>query len=120
MAWKAALLERVAALTPSEWVIAAAVLSLVGAIAWIGRNVSRLIESHAALASDLKATREFAARVDEAAAKRCQRVEARQDRLQSKMENLGRDWRDSMRRTEARNSGEYGLTTFDFRKPPEE
>lgn len=120
----AALLERVDALTPRDWIVAAGVLSLVAAIAWIGRHVSQLIETVGVLQERVRIAEgnltnadDFARALDEALAKRMRRLEARQDRLQSQMENLGKDWRDSMRRTEGRTSAEYDLTKFDLRKP---
>lgn len=105
-----ALLERVQALTLRDVVVAALVITLGGAIAWIGWSVSRLRERLAGLD-------EMVARVDAAVAARCRNVELRQDRLQSRMENLGKDWRDSMRRTEERSSGELDLTKIEFRRP---
>jgi hypothetical protein len=118
------LFRRVASLEARDWVIAAGILSLLVAIALIGRHTGQLIEAMAALQDrvaraegNLTNADDFARALDEAVAKRMRNLETRQDRLQAKMENLGKDWRDSMRRTEERNSGEFGFTEFDMRKP---
>jgi hypothetical protein len=60
---------------------------------------------------------ESVARIDEAVAKRVRNLEARQDRLQTRVEHAGKDWRDSKRRTECRSSGEFDMTQFDLKKP---
>jgi hypothetical protein len=107
------LFQRVAALTPSEWLTAIGVAALIGAIAWIGRNVGKVIDAHAALAARVQAAEanlvnaedavlqldERITRVDEAVARRVRNTEVRQDRLQSKVENWGKNWRDSGQQT---------------------
>jgi len=124
------LFQRVSALTPRECFIALGVAALIGAIAWIGRNVSRLIAAHEAVAARLQVAEgnlanaqdavvqldERVARVDEAVAKRVRNVEVRQDRLQSKVENWGKDWRDSGQAT--KNLDHTGpMTVVELRKP---
>jgi hypothetical protein len=118
------LFQRVAEISPSEWLIAAAVASLTVAIAWIGQNVGRLIDENHSLRERLRIAEgnitnvdDFARRIDEAIARRMRALESRQDRLQSKVDNLGKDWRDSMRRTESRTSGEFDLTQIEFHQP---
>lgn len=125
----APLLERVDALLLRDWVLAAGVLSLIAAIAWIGRNVGRLLEGlvllqarmHIAEANAINAedraarVDERVTRVEESAAKSVRNVEIRQDRLQSKVENWGKSWRDSGQLTQHGQSGE--LTKIDWRKP---
>jgi len=126
----AALLERVDALSLRDWVIAAAVLSLIAAIAWIGRNVGRLIETVEALAERVRVAEsalansldavgqvdERLARVDQAIAKRTRNVEIRQDRLQTKLENWGKSWRDSGQPTKnLKFTGD--VTKIDLSKP---
>lgn len=103
----AQLLERVDALTLREWIVAAGVLSLIAAIAWIGRNVGRLLDEVCALKERVRVAEgnlvnaeDFVARVDEALAKRMRIVEGRQDRLQILVENRGKSWRDSGQHTQ--------------------
>ena len=105
------LMARLSAMTPSGWCAAAGVAILALAIAWIGRNVSRLIASH------------------ESVRQRVHQLWARQDRLQSIVEERRsvappssrskppRDWRDSSLLTQERPSGELDLTHIEF-KPP--
>jgi hypothetical protein len=111
------LMARVAAMTPSEWLTAISVAALIGAIAWIGRNVGRLLDGLVLIQARVRLAEESVARIDEAVAKRLRNLEARQDRLQLRFEHQGKDWRDSMRRTEERTSGEFDMTKFDLRKP---
>lgn len=126
----AGLLERVDALTPREWIVAVGIFSLLVAIAWIGRHVGQLIEATSVLqervriaegnltnaADRIEQVDERLTRLDEAVAKRCRNVEVRQDRLQSKVENLGKSWRDSGHPT--KNLDHTGpMTVIDLRKP---
>jgi hypothetical protein len=99
-------LHRVHALTLREWCVAAGVMSLVLAIAWIGRNVSRLLDA-------LGSTQE-----------RLRALESKQHRLRKLVEKQSKpsqskplDWRDGMQLTEQRDSGEIDLTKIEFKKP---
>jgi glucose/arabinose dehydrogenase len=122
-AFAADLVQRTAALTLRDCVIAAGALSVSVAIAWIGRNVSRLIEA-------LEATRERVRALEGEVqmgepVPLLRRLWTRQDRLQKVVgaqgdvlvalkQHVGLDWSDSYLRTEARDSG---ITRFDLQKP---
>lgn len=113
----AALLARVESLSAREWVIAVGVALLCLAIAAIGRSFGRIRDELVLEQARLRRAEESIARIDDALAKRMRNLEARQDRLQLRVEHQGRDWRDSMRVTESRASGEFDLTQFDLKKP---
>jgi methyl-accepting chemotaxis protein len=124
------LFQRVAALTPSEWLTAIGVAALIGAVAWIGRNVGRLLELQSALAERLRIAEgnltnaqdaiarvdEMMGRVDAALARRMILVERRQTKIESSLEHAGKDWRDDDEGTkDLRFTGPR--TTLDLRKP---
>lgn len=113
-----------------DWIIAAAVVSLMVAIAWIGLNVGRLLDELVALKERVRIAEgnltnaedgvarvdERVTRVDEAVARRCRNVELRQDRLQTKVDNWGKNWRDSGQCT-ANLDLTGPMTMIDLRKP---
>lgn len=116
------LIERIALLGPREWCVAAGVLVLVTAVAWIGRNVGELIDAHIALrrrVSYLEGASDVAgddlAKLEADLLDRIRKQSARQDRLQSLIEGKGKSWRDS--RLETRDLSLTGAATvLDLRK----
>ncbi len=116
------LIERVALLGPREWCVVAGVCALVGAVAWIGRNVGELIDAHIALrrrVSYLEGASDVAgddlAKLEADLLLRIHKQSARQDRLQTLIEGKGKSWRDS--RLETRDLSLTGpATVLDLRK----